>query len=79
MFTCAMMNNLYKEIQIQKVGKKNWNIPQAELEVSVEESGDILEEKDVVLQVFASASGAQEVMKDVTLSLIDDVKLVLNG
>lgn len=45
----------------------------------MEESGDILEEKDVVLQVFASASGAQEVMKDVTLSLIDDVKLVLNG
>lgn len=36
-------------------------------------------EKDVTLQVLTSASGAQEIKKEVTLSLTEDVKLELNG
>lgn len=55
------------------------HIPQVELEISVEESGDILKEKEVVLQVLTYASGAQDIEKEVTLSIIEDVELVLNG
>lgn len=51
----------------------------AELEISVEESGDILEVKETVLQVLTSASGTVDVKKEVMLSIIEDVELVLNG
>lgn len=45
----------------------------------MEESGDILEVKEVVLQVLTSASGAVDVKKEVILSITEDVELALNG
>lgn len=45
----------------------------------MEESGDILDQNEVVLQVITTASGAEEVKKGIILSIVEDVELVLNG
>lgn len=50
---------------------------QAEFEISVEESEGLLE-GEVPFRVSCSARGAQDVEKQVTLSVIEDVQLQLN-
>lgn len=54
-------------------------LPQKELEISLKESGDLLEEGEVAMQVICSASGSQDVKKEIALSIIEDVELELSG